>query len=222
MSLIARVFWNRSILLPRASASSSSGLRSKWSSIDDFPRPITTITCPAPAFTASSTISWMVGVSTMGSISFGTALVAGRNRVPRPAAGMTTLRKGCFMAAGKVAKGSDAGQPGYCRVHAMYTWIVARHGRRAGGQPRPGSRLPVAGQRGHAAGDLDGRRARGHRHGQRRAHRQSGGALAGPAVPLRDGRPLRLAVSRPGRDGEPGGRGLGIGGERPEIGRAHV
>src|SRR5712671_7073259 len=47
----------------------------------------------------------------MGSISFGTALVAGRNRVPRPAAGMTTLRKGCFMAARKVAKGSDTGQP---------------------------------------------------------------------------------------------------------------
>src|SRR5256712_2219529 len=52
----------------------------------------------------------MVGVSTMGSISFGTALVTGRKRVPSPAAGMTTLRKGCFMAARKVAKGSDTGQ----------------------------------------------------------------------------------------------------------------
>src|SRR5256884_810931 len=52
----------------------------------------------------------MVGVSTMGSISFGTALVTGRKRVPSPAAGMTTLRKGCFMAARKVANGSDTGQ----------------------------------------------------------------------------------------------------------------
>src|ERR1700736_1305147 len=34
----------------------------------------------------------MRGLSTSGSISFGCALVAGRNRVPRPAAGKTALR----------------------------------------------------------------------------------------------------------------------------------
>ena len=34
----------------------------------------------------------MIGLSTSGSISFGCALVAGRNRVPRPAAGKTALR----------------------------------------------------------------------------------------------------------------------------------
>src|SRR6187401_1768960 len=34
----------------------------------------------------------MIGLSTRGSISFGCALVAGRNRVPRPAAGKTALR----------------------------------------------------------------------------------------------------------------------------------
>jgi ferredoxin len=34
----------------------------------------------------------MMGLSTMGSISFGCALVAGRNRVPSPAAGKTALR----------------------------------------------------------------------------------------------------------------------------------
>src|SRR6187402_1005920 len=34
----------------------------------------------------------MIGLSTSGSISFGCALVAGRNRVPRPAAGNTALR----------------------------------------------------------------------------------------------------------------------------------
>src|SRR5262245_11050672 len=45
-----------------------------------------------PAATHSSTISWMLGVSTIGSISFGIAFVAGRNRVPRPATGSTALR----------------------------------------------------------------------------------------------------------------------------------
>src|ERR1043165_6900593 len=45
-----------------------------------------------PAATHSSTISWMLGVSTSGSISFGTAFVAGRNRVPSPATGSTALR----------------------------------------------------------------------------------------------------------------------------------
>ena len=44
-----------------------------------------------PARTASSTTYWMAGLSTTGSISLGCALVAGRKRVPRPAAGMTAL-----------------------------------------------------------------------------------------------------------------------------------
>ena len=48
-----------------------------------------------PAASASSTISCSVGTSTIGSISFGIALVAGRKRVPRPAAGMTALRDAC-------------------------------------------------------------------------------------------------------------------------------
>jgi hypothetical protein len=33
----------------------------------------------------------MIGLSTSGSISFGCAFVAGRNRVPNPAAGKTAL-----------------------------------------------------------------------------------------------------------------------------------
>ena len=45
-----------------------------------------------PARTASSTTYWMPGLSTSGSISFGVAFVAGRNRVPSPAAGITALR----------------------------------------------------------------------------------------------------------------------------------
>src|SRR4051812_20240371 len=44
-----------------------------------------------PARTASSTTYWIAGLSTIGSISLGCALVAGRNRVPRPAAGMTAF-----------------------------------------------------------------------------------------------------------------------------------
>ncbi len=45
-----------------------------------------------PAATASSTPYWMRGLSTRQSISLGVALVAGRKRVPMPAAGKTALR----------------------------------------------------------------------------------------------------------------------------------
>src|SRR6202022_1212021 len=38
-----------------------------------LPRPFTSTTSCAPARSASSTMSWMVGTSTMGSIAFGTA-----------------------------------------------------------------------------------------------------------------------------------------------------
>ena len=50
------------------------------------------MTCSMPAATASSTAYWMTGLSTSGSISLGCAFVAGRNRVPQPAAGKTALR----------------------------------------------------------------------------------------------------------------------------------
>ena len=43
-------------------------------------------------FRSSSIPYWISGLSTSGSISFGMALVAGRNRVPSPAAGKTALR----------------------------------------------------------------------------------------------------------------------------------
>src|SRR5580658_11296864 len=45
-----------------------------------------------PDCIASSTAYWIRGLSTSGSISLGMALVAGRKRVPRPAAGNTALR----------------------------------------------------------------------------------------------------------------------------------
>src|SRR5438094_9273759 len=57
-----------------------------------FPPPVTMITCSIPLAIASSTPYWMVGLSTSGSISFGCALVTGKNRVPRPAAGKIALR----------------------------------------------------------------------------------------------------------------------------------
>ena len=49
-----------------------------------------------PAATASSTAYWMSGLSTIGSISLGDALVAGRKRVPRPATGKTALVTFCI------------------------------------------------------------------------------------------------------------------------------
>src|SRR4051794_36735753 len=52
-----------------------------------------------PARTASSTTYWIAGLSTTGSISLGVALVAGRKRVPSPAAGMTALVTGALMSA---------------------------------------------------------------------------------------------------------------------------
>ncbi|KAG1243331.1 hypothetical protein G6F66_015688 [Rhizopus arrhizus] len=45
-----------------------------------------------PASMASSTAYWISGRSMIGSISFGTVLVAGRKRVPSPATGKTALR----------------------------------------------------------------------------------------------------------------------------------
>src|SRR5688572_22508088 len=64
---------------------------SKWSSSAVLPRPVTKIICSIPASSASSTAYWMSGRSTTVSISLGTALVAGRKRVPRPATGKTAF-----------------------------------------------------------------------------------------------------------------------------------
>src|ERR1700737_2881486 len=57
-----------------------------------LPRPVTRMILSTPDATASSTPYWMMGLSTSGSISFGWGLVAGRKRVPSPAAGKTALR----------------------------------------------------------------------------------------------------------------------------------
>jgi hypothetical protein len=39
-------------------------------------------------------MNWIVGLSTIGNISFANALVAGKKRVPNPAAGIIALRTG--------------------------------------------------------------------------------------------------------------------------------
>src|SRR6202022_1201918 len=73
-----------------------------------LPRPFTSTPSSAPARSASSPMSWMVGTSTMGSISFGTALVAGRKRVPSPAAGITTFCSACFTETPSSSGGANA------------------------------------------------------------------------------------------------------------------
>jgi hypothetical protein len=45
------------------------------------------MTSSIPLRIASSTAYWIIGLSTIGSISFGDAFVAGKKRVPSPAAG---------------------------------------------------------------------------------------------------------------------------------------
>ena len=54
-------------------------------------RPVMKTMSVMPAATASSTAYWMSGLSTIGIISFGLALVAGRKRLPMPATGKTAL-----------------------------------------------------------------------------------------------------------------------------------
>src|SRR6476661_6300630 len=59
-------------------------------------RPVMKIISVTPAATASSTAYWISGLSTMGSISLGWALVAGRKRLPRPATGKTAFLTFCI------------------------------------------------------------------------------------------------------------------------------
>src|SRR5688572_19424226 len=53
--------------------------------------PVMNTNLRAPAASASSAAYWINGLSTIGNISLGLALVAGRNRVPRPATGKTAV-----------------------------------------------------------------------------------------------------------------------------------
>jgi hypothetical protein len=58
---------------------------------------MTMMICSIPEATASSTAYWMIGRSTSGMTSLGIAFVAGRKRVPKPAAGRTALRTRAVM-----------------------------------------------------------------------------------------------------------------------------
>ena len=67
-------------------------------SIAASPRPVTKMNRSIPAARASSTAYWISGLSTTGSISLDTALVAGRKRVPMPATGSTAFLTGFAIA----------------------------------------------------------------------------------------------------------------------------
>src|SRR5437899_6805014 len=128
--------WSRarisiSAFLPRAaSVASSSNTLSKWSSITPLLRPVTNTKCSMPASLASSTTYWMSGLSTMVSISFGIALVAGRTRVPRPATGKTALRifmaiwEGLERAGLSLEHDPEKWEPVFGQDHAQSNWHV--------------------------------------------------------------------------------------------------
>src|SRR5580700_5825640 len=72
-----------------------------------FEAPVMNTSRVAPAESASSTAYWIRGLSTTGSISLGLALVAGRNRVPRPATGNTAVRITDFIRRSLIRSGID-------------------------------------------------------------------------------------------------------------------
>src|SRR5439155_11774165 len=68
-----------------------------------------------PEATAPSMMYCSTGLSTMGSISLGTAFEAGRKRVPSPAAGITALRT--RVTDEQLLFGSRSAHPQYPRTH---------------------------------------------------------------------------------------------------------
>src|SRR5688572_7739399 len=89
-----------------------------------LPRPVTMMIVVRPAATASSTTYWMMGLSTRGSISLGCALVAGRKRVPSPAAGKTALRMRVVISFARrtpdaSASHASTGSSGPCAILAL-------------------------------------------------------------------------------------------------------
>ena len=101
------------------------------------------MTCSMPAATASSTAYWITGLSTRGSISLGCAFVAGRKRVPQPAAGKTALRTRIetSRAGNRVGPSIPAGpHPALARVGPdMSATRQSRRRRRSGGRRRQAS-----------------------------------------------------------------------------------
>ena len=97
MPVVSSTSFKRSVFPFSLRLYSNSKFESKWSSIERFDLPVTTKMSSIPDLRASSTINWIVGLSTIGNISLAKALVAGRKRVPNPAAGMTAFLTFCFM-----------------------------------------------------------------------------------------------------------------------------
>src|SRR5256885_17088068 len=84
-----------------------------------LPPPVTMITCSIPLAIASSTPYWIVGLSTSGSISLGCALVTGRKRLPRPAAGKIALRTGGIGIEDNLSRGHRGWYPARARGAAL-------------------------------------------------------------------------------------------------------
>ena len=85
------MLFKKSILPLFSKQYSSSGFLSKWFTIASWPLPIIIKMSFIPEFTASSTLYCIAGLSTIGSIHFGIAFVAGNILVPNPAAGITAF-----------------------------------------------------------------------------------------------------------------------------------
>src|SRR5438046_842794 len=82
--------------------------------------------CSMPAAFASSTTCWITGRSTTVSISLGTALVAGRNRVPRPATGKTAFRTR-FLGVVMLASLSAAFETAGPAINVAYVSVVIQN-----------------------------------------------------------------------------------------------
>ena len=92
ISATSRTSLSSAVLPLRSSRFSSVRLWSKWSSMMVLFWLVMSTTVSMPEAWASSTTYCTTGFLKMGSISLGMFLVAGSDRVPQPATGMTTLR----------------------------------------------------------------------------------------------------------------------------------
>src|SRR5205807_6935241 len=113
----------------------------------------------SPALTASSTTYWMAGLSTRGSISLGWALVAGRKRVPNPAAGMTALRTAGFIGVRSSAAPHRRPPTRLCFLHPVAATLLGAVEGGVGGGDELGRRESMVGIGGGP--DRDGHRDRG-------------------------------------------------------------
>src|SRR5690242_16173850 len=107
-------------------------------------RPVIKIISVMPAATASSTAYWISGLSTMGIISLGLALVAGRKRVPIPATGKTA-----FVILGTDRSLKKKGSPPLdgISLHTLPVIVTARPHQESRSRAQPLFRIYYLGQR---------------------------------------------------------------------------